>query len=73
MSAGWLNSSSISFSPQDSDKRYHSLSLIEEGQKSMEIFGERVYSFLKLESGLSGIDSFVESKRSCMGLGKMTW
>lgn len=39
----------------------------------MEIFGERVYSFLKLESGLYGIDSFVESKRSCMGLGKMTW
>lgn len=72
MSAGWLNSSSISFSPQDSDKRYHSLSLIKEGQKSMEIFGERVYSFLK-KSGLSGIDSFVEPKRSCMGLGKMTW
>lgn len=73
MSAGWINSSTISFGPQDSEKRYHPLSLIEEGQKSMEIVGGSVYSFLKLESSISGIDSFVDSKRSCKGLGEMTW
>lgn len=47
MRAGWMNSSSISFGPQDSEKRYHPLSLIEEGQKSMEIVWRKVYSFFK--------------------------